>query len=403
MEYQEYGAGNPETILLLHGGGLSWWNYRAEAELLRDRYHVVLPVLDGHAGSGRPFTSVEDCAAGLVAWIDGHLGGSVLLIGGLSLGGQVLLEMLSQRGDVCRYALAESAAVLPSRITGALIGPTFGCSYGLIRDRSFSKLQFRSLRMPEHLFEDYYRDTCGIAKRDMIAFLKASAAYSLKPALSRTEASLHLFAGGKENGRILRSLDAVRAAVPGSRKTVLPGLSHGEFSVSRPEDYVRTIEDILKEQGKEKRKMGKLVAYFSASGVTEAKAKELAETVGADLWEIAPAVPYTKADLNWMDPKSRSSVEMKDKASRPALAETEHDLGAYDTVYVGFPIWWYTAPTIINTFLETFDFTGKRIVLFATSGGSGIDKAVRDLRKRYPELDIAGGKLLNGKVTGDLF
>ena len=148
--------------------------------------------------------------------------------------------------------------------------------------------------------------------------------------------------------------------------------------------------------------MSKLVAYFSATGNTEARAKELAKVVGADLYEIAPAVRYTSADLNYMNRKSRSSVEMNDKSSRPALAETEYDFGAYDVIYIGFPIWWYTAPTIINTFLETFDFSGKKLVLFATSGGSGIDRGVKDLRKQYPALDIAGGKRLNGKVTGDI-
>ena len=148
--------------------------------------------------------------------------------------------------------------------------------------------------------------------------------------------------------------------------------------------------------------MSKLVAYFSASGVTKAKAKELANTIGAELYEIAPAVRYTNADLNWMDKKSRSSVEMNNKSSRPALAETNHDFSRYDVIYIGFPIWWYTAPTIINTFLETFDFSGKKIVLFATSGGSSIDRAVKDMQKQYPALNIAGGKLLNGKVTGDI-
>ncbi|MCR5090790.1 MAG: NAD(P)H-dependent oxidoreductase [Oscillospiraceae bacterium] len=148
--------------------------------------------------------------------------------------------------------------------------------------------------------------------------------------------------------------------------------------------------------------MSKLTAYFSASGVTERKAKELAKAIGADLYEIAPAVHYTGADLDWMNKKSRSSVEMNDRSSRPALAETDHDFSAYDKIYIGFPIWWYTAPTIINTFLETYDFTGKKIVLFATSGGSSIDRAVKDLKKQYPSLDIAGGKLLNGKVTGDI-
>ena len=117
--------------------------------------------------------------------------------------------------------------------------------------------------------------------------------------------------------------------------------------------------------------MKTLVAYFSASGVTANVAKLLAEAAEADLFEIKPAVPYTNADLNWMDKKSRSTVEMQDKSSRPAIAAPCSNLADYDTIFVGFPIWWYVAPTIINTFLESGDFSGKKIVLFATSGGSG--------------------------------
>ena len=145
--------------------------------------------------------------------------------------------------------------------------------------------------------------------------------------------------------------------------------------------------------------MSKLVAYFSASGVTEAKAKELAALVGADLYKIKPAEVYTDAELNWQNRNSRSSVEMRDKNSRPALVVTTGDFSKYEKIYIGFPIWWYTAPTIINTFLETFDFKGKKIVLFATSGGRGIDRAVKELSAQYPHLDIGGGKLMNGKVS----
>ena len=118
-----------------------------------------------------------------------------------------------------------------------------------------------------------------------------------------------------------------------------------------------------------------LVAYFSASGVTEKAAQNLAKAAGADLYQIRPAVPYTGADLNWMDKKSRSSVEMNDKSSRPAIADKDAHIEQYDTIFLGFPIWWYVAPTIINTFLESYDWTGKKIVLFATSGGSGLGKS----------------------------
>lgn len=148
--------------------------------------------------------------------------------------------------------------------------------------------------------------------------------------------------------------------------------------------------------------MKKLVTYFSASGVTAEKAQALAKIIGADIHEIAPAERYTVEDLNWTNKKSRSSVEMKDAASRPALLEKTTDLAGYDTVYIGFPIWWYTAPHIINSFIESSDLTGKRIVLFATSGGSNIKKAMEDLRQAYPQLNIVGGKMLNGAVSGDI-
>lgn len=149
--------------------------------------------------------------------------------------------------------------------------------------------------------------------------------------------------------------------------------------------------------------MNALVAYFSASGTTAKAAKVLAKAAGADLYEIKPAVPYTRADLNWMDKGSRSSVEMNDKHSRPALADTDAPIAGHDVIFLGFPIWWYVAPTIINTFLESYDFTGKAIVLFATSGGSGLGKSAVGLRSSAPGSKILDGRLLNGRLNeGDL-
>lgn len=138
----------------------------------------------------------------------------------------------------------------------------------------------------------------------------------------------------------------------------------------------------------------RLVAYFSASGRTKKVAEKLARIAGADLYEIEPEVPYTKADLNWMNKQSRSSVEMDDHSSRPAIKDTDAKAGDYDVIYVGFPVWWYIAPTIINTFLEKYDFSGKTIVLFATSGGSGFGEAVGNLK---PSV-AADTRILEGKV-----
>ena len=131
-----------------------------------------------------------------------------------------------------------------------------------------------------------------------------------------------------------------------------------------------------------------LIAYFSASGVTAKLAKNLAEAAGADLYEIRPETPYTNADLNWQNKNSRSSVEMNDKSFRPAIADTNANIADYDTIFVGFPIWWYVAPTIINTFLEAYDFSGKTIILFATSGGSGMGNSAKELRSSVSDSAV---------------
>ena len=145
-----------------------------------------------------------------------------------------------------------------------------------------------------------------------------------------------------------------------------------------------------------------LVTYFSASGVTKKVAEKLAEAAGADLFEIKPEVAYTEADLNWMDKKSRSSIEMNDKSFRPAIAEKCNNMADYAVVYVGFPIWWYVAPTIINTFLESYDFSGKTIVLFATSGGSGFVNTVAELKGSVSDTTvIKEGKVFNSGISKD--
>lgn len=138
-----------------------------------------------------------------------------------------------------------------------------------------------------------------------------------------------------------------------------------------------------------------LVAYFSATGTTKAAAEKIAAATGGELFAIEPQKPYTQADLDWTDKQSRSSVEMSDASSRPALKAKKTDIAAYDTIYIGFPIWWYTAPRIINSFIEAHNLKGKVIFPFATSGSSSIEASVNDLRKSYPTLDIRDGKLLN--------
>jgi len=241
MRIREFGTDNKETMIFLHGGGLSWWNYRREAELLSSDYHIVLPILDGHADSDRPFTSIEDNASEIIRFIDENYNGSVLLIGGLSLGAQVLLEILSQRTDICRYAVAESASVIPSKITNALIGPSIALSYGLIKKRWFAKQQFKALHIQESLFEEYFSDTPKITKRDMIAFLKANTAYKTKPELQNCQAQVRIIVGAKEHKKMIRSAELLNSLIPGSRLEIKDGLHHGEYSINHPELFVKEL------------------------------------------------------------------------------------------------------------------------------------------------------------------
>ena len=241
MRYVEYGNQNPETVILLHGGGLSWWNYRDVAQLLSDRFHVVLPILDGHADSDAPFTSIEDNAARIIAHIDEHFGGNVLAVGGLSLGGQIAVEMLAQRPDICKAALIESALVKPMKLTHALVGPTFEISYGLIKQKWFAKMQAAYLGIPKKLFGDYFRDTCMISKEDMIAFLESNSAYSIKPALRDTQAKVHIVFGSGEQFSIRTSGKQLNHTIPGSTMEILPRYTHGDLSLNHPQAYAQML------------------------------------------------------------------------------------------------------------------------------------------------------------------
>lgn len=242
MNYKEFGSSHSKTIFLLHGGGLSWWNYREETKLLQNEYRVIVPFLDGHAGSDNHFTTIENNAQDIISFINKRFHGSVDMICGLSLGGQIVLEMLSQKSDICRYAIIESAMAIPSKLTNALIQPAFGFSYPLIKQRWFAKLQFRQLRINDKLFEDYYRDTCDISKKDMIAFMKANTSYQMKESIRNCTAEVHIYYGSKENSGIKKSADFIQKYIHLSDLTELAGMYHGDFSINHPDDFVKAIK-----------------------------------------------------------------------------------------------------------------------------------------------------------------
>lgn len=245
MNYKEYGKDNKDVIILLHGGGLSWWNYRSEALLLRKNYHVIIPILDGHSGSDRSFTSIRDNAEEIIAFIDENYNGHVLFIGGLSLGAQILLEILSIRNDICDYSIIESGLVVPSKLTYKLIEPSVKYSYGLIKKKWFSLLQFRYLRIKSELFNEYYTDTCAISKEDMILFMKENSMYQINESLKNATAKVKIIIGNKENFSIKKSAALISKYINNSSLLIVPLLYHGEFSLNKPEKYVDEVLSLI--------------------------------------------------------------------------------------------------------------------------------------------------------------
>lgn len=251
MKIKEYGNKNNNTIMLLHGGGLSWWNYREVAERLQNKFHIILPILDGHSDSDKNFTSIEDNAQEIIDYINNNYGGHIYLIGGLSLGAQILLEILSRKKDICSYAIIESALVIPMNTTHKLIKPTFSMSYGLISKKWFSKLQFNSLRIKKELFDEYYRDTCKIGKEDMIAFMEANSKYEIKDSLKNTNAKVLVVVGDKERPIMKKSASLIHQKINESRIEILPNYYHGEFSINNPQQYVVAINELIANRKKQ--------------------------------------------------------------------------------------------------------------------------------------------------------
>lgn len=245
MKVVEVGQENQDVIVLLHGGGLSWWQYQAQMDLLCENYHVVLPILDGHAGSDADFTSIEDNAKRLLDYIDKTYGGSVFLIAGLSLGGQILLEMLALRKDICQYAIVESAAIIPDKLTAGLVAPLFSISFPLIKKKWFAKMQFCYLGIRADLFEHYYGDTVKLSKQNLIAFIKASSLYQVKKNLKNSLARVRIIVGEKETKKMHASARYLHDLLPDSRLEIKAGLAHGQYAINQPDLYVKELFESL--------------------------------------------------------------------------------------------------------------------------------------------------------------
>ena len=245
MIVKEYGKSNKDIIMLLHGGGLSWWNYEEVSEILKSNYHVILPILDGHSGSDRDFTSIESNANEIIEYIDNNYNGNVKLIGGLSLGAQILLDILSKRDNICEYAIIESALVYPMKMTNKLIESSINVSYGLINKKWFSKLQFKSLKIKEELFNKYYIDSSNITKDNMISFLKANSNYHLKNIKTNKSKSI-VVVGSKERPIMIKSAKIIHDELINSELEILSGYYHGDLSINHPNEYAEKVKKLIK-------------------------------------------------------------------------------------------------------------------------------------------------------------
>ncbi|MEZ7569961.1 alpha/beta hydrolase [Streptococcus anginosus] len=246
MKYKEYGLKNKDIIILLHGGVLSWWNYIDEIGLLEDEFHIVIPILDGHSDSDTNFISIENNASEIINFINENYNGKVKLIGGLSLGGQVLLEILSRNPNICEYAVIESALVIPMKFTYKMIEPIFNLTYGLTKKSWFSKLQFKNLKIKNSLYDLYYEDTCKISKNNLIAFMKSNSSYELKDTLSRTRAKVLILVGSKERSIMKKSAVKIAELIPNSELEILQGYYHGDISINHADDYVERVKRLVR-------------------------------------------------------------------------------------------------------------------------------------------------------------
>ena len=242
MQIKQTGCRKNPTILLLHGGGLSWWSLQDSIDALKDEYHVVTPILDGHGEDGEStFESIEECAKKLIGYIDAEHNGSVFALCGLSIGAQIAAEVLSLRVDIAQYAVLESAMVIPMKSVHFLAAPMCNSSYSLIKRRWFARLQAKSLCLPDDMVERYYADSLRISKQSLLNMMLSNSSYRLKKGLSNTHANVLVIVGERELGAMKRSAQALHMAIAQSKLYVAPAMKHGELSLKHPTKYTAIL------------------------------------------------------------------------------------------------------------------------------------------------------------------
>lgn len=246
MLFKETNNRELPTIILLHGGGLSYWSLTNIVELLQVDYHVVTPIIDDHSeNADETFISIEDSAKKILDYIDTKCNGKVFALGGLSIGAQIITEVLSQRNDIARYAILESALVLPIKGTTTLTVPTYKLFYGLIKKRWFSKMQAKALFVSEDMFEQYYADIMKMSKQSLINITLSNGNYKLNSNIKKTKSNIMIIVGEKELSIVKKSARILNEKIPGSTLYFSLRMGHGEFSLVHPTEYVEVIKEFF--------------------------------------------------------------------------------------------------------------------------------------------------------------
>jgi len=246
MKYMEFGVSDKPTIILLHGGGLSWWSLEGVIEELQTQYHLVTPIIDGHGEDGETtFTSISDSASKLISYIDTYCNGKVFALGGLSIGAQIITEIISMRADIAEYAIIESALVYPIKGTTALTVPTFKLFYGLVKKRWFSKVQAKNLFVPSDMFEQYYQDSLNISKQSLINITISNGSYTVKKSVSDFKGKVLIIVGEKELGIMQKSAKALHGMISNSQLYIADKMGHGEISLVHSKEYLVLIKSFL--------------------------------------------------------------------------------------------------------------------------------------------------------------
>jgi pimeloyl-ACP methyl ester carboxylesterase len=246
MLFRETGHREFPTIILLHGGGLADWSWDDIVQKLAYQYHIVTPVIDGHGDDGETeFISIADSATKLITYIDATLGGKVFAVGGLSIGAQIIAEVLSVRNDITQYAILESALVYPIKGISILTVPMYKLLYSMIKRRWFSKLQAKSLGVPEDVFDHYYSDSLKISRQTLINVTLSNGTYRLKDSIRNTNAKVLIIVGSKEIGMIKKSAEVLHNQITGSKLYTAEQMKHGELSLIYPQKYLEQLYNLF--------------------------------------------------------------------------------------------------------------------------------------------------------------